>query len=124
MQNQHQDTGVEEKTVREYYRLVDAEDVDGLLDLFADDAVYDRPGYPTMRGRSDLARFYGGERVIAGGRHTLDRVVASTPQIAVTGSFEGVLKDGSETRVRFADFFVLDGPRIVQRDTYFFAPLV
>jgi ketosteroid isomerase-like protein len=124
MPNQSQDTDLEEATVREYYRLVDADDVDGLLALFADDAVYSRPGHPTMRGRADLARFYGGERVIARGRHTLDQVVVHNPQIAVTGSFEGVLKDGTEVGLRFADFFVFDGPRIVRRDTYFFAPLV
>ncbi len=124
MPNQSQDTGLEETTVREYYRLVDADDVDGLLALFTEDAVYSRPGYPPMRGRAEMARFYSGERVIARGRHTLDQVVAHNQQIAVTGSFEGVLKDGSEASLRFADFFVFDGPRIVRRDTYFFAPLV
>ena len=46
------------------------------------------------------------------------------PQIAVSGSFEGVLKDGTEVGLRFSDFFVFDGPRIVRRDTFFFAPLV
>ena len=55
MLNQSEHTGVEEATVREYYRLVDADDVDGLLALFADDAVYCRPGHPTMQGRADLA---------------------------------------------------------------------
>ena len=124
MPNQPQQTEVEEAAVREYYRLVDADDVDGLLDLFSDDAIYNRPGYPTMNGRDELAKFYGGERVIASGRHTVEKVVADNPQIAVTGSFEGVLKDGTETELRFADFFVFDGPRIARRDTYFFAPLV
>jgi ketosteroid isomerase-like protein len=116
--------GAEEATLREYYRLVDADDVHGLLALFADDAVYNRPGYPTMRGRADLTRFYSGERVIARGRHTLDRVVTSNPQVAVTGSFEGVLKDGTRVELRFADFFVFDGGRIARRDTFFFAPMV
>lgn len=124
MLNQPHDTETEEAAVREYYRLVDADDVDGLLDLFAADAVYSRPGHPVMRGRADLARFYGGERIIARGRHRLDQVVVHSPQIAVTGSFEGVLKDGTEVDLRFADFFVFDGPRIARRDTYFYAPLV
>jgi ketosteroid isomerase-like protein len=115
---------VEETTVREYYRLVDADDVDGLIALFREDAVYSRPGHPVMRGHADLARFYGGERVIAHGRHTLDQIVSHNPQIAVTGSFEGVLKDGTEVELRFADFFVFDGARIARRDTYFFTPLV
>ena len=118
------DTGLEETAVREYYRLVDAGDVAGLLALFADNAPYSRPGYPTMHGRDDLARFYGGDRVIDQGRHTLDRIVTNEPEVAVTGSFEGVLKDGTKVSLRFADFVVFGGPRIVRRDTYFFAPLV
>ncbi|NKZ08779.1 nuclear transport factor 2 family protein [Actinomadura latina] len=124
MLNQPQETDLEEAAVREYYRLVDAGDVDGLLDLFADDAVYSRPGHPVMRGRADLAVFYGGGRVIDRGRHTLDRVVAHGSQIAVTGAFAGVLKDGTEVDLRFADFFVFGGARIARRDTYFFTPLV
>ncbi len=124
MTNQPLEIEVEEATVREYYRLVDLDDVDGLLALFTDDAVYSRPGYPPMHGRAELAKFYGGERVIARGRHTLEQVVTHNPQIAVTGAFEGVLKDGSAAQLRFADFFVFDGARIARRDTYFFAPLV
>lgn len=116
--------GTHVATLREYYRLVDADDVEGLLALFTDDAVYNRPGYSAMCGRAALTKFYGGERVIARGCHTLDRVVTSNPQIAVTGSFEGVLKDGSEVALRFADFFVFDGSRIARRDTFFFAPMV
>nr|WSY54822.1 nuclear transport factor 2 family protein [Streptomyces sp. NBC_00886] len=113
-----------EAAVRAYYRLVDTDDVDGLLDLFAEDAVYHRPGYPAMRGHGELAEFYGGTRVIASGRHTLDQVVAQPSRIAVAGSFNGVLKDGTEVGLRFADFFEFDGPRIVRRDTFFHAPLV
>ncbi len=124
MQQQRPHPDLEEATVREYYRLVDANKVDDLLDLFAVDAVYSRPGYPVMHGRAELARFYRGERVIDCGRRTLDQVVVHNPQIAVTGSFEGALKDGTEVGLRFADFFVFDGPRIARRDTYFFAPLV
>lgn len=113
-----------EATVRAYYRLVDSGDVPGLLALFADDAVYRRPGYVDMRGHADLARFYGGERVIRAGRHTLDTVVAHGLQVAVTGEFNGVLKDDRAVSLRFADFFVFERRQIVRRDTYFFVPMV
>ncbi|MFG3497208.1 nuclear transport factor 2 family protein [Streptomyces sp. NPDC047928] len=111
--------------VREYYRRVDADDVPGLIALFAEDAVYRRPGYPPMRGHEGLSAFYNGERVIARGAHTVTSAVAESGRVAVNGVFEGVLKDGREVSLEFADFFVLDDEqRFTRRDTYFFAPLV
>lgn len=50
--------------VREYYSLVDDGDIGGLIELFAPDAVYHRPGYEPMQGRADLERFYRTQRVI------------------------------------------------------------
>jgi ketosteroid isomerase-like protein len=118
-------SGAADEAVRQYYRLVDDDDVDGLLDLFAPDAVYHRPGYPPLNGRADLARFYGGDRVIAAGTHLLHMVVADGDQVAAHGEFSGVLKDGREVRLRFADFFAVgaDG-RFARRDTFFFSPMV
>ncbi|MGW1129149.1 nuclear transport factor 2 family protein [Streptomyces sp. NPDC002526] len=111
--------------VREYYRLVDASDVPGLVSLFADEAVYRRPGYPPIEGHAGLESFYLGERVIERGRHTLDTVVADGRKVAVTGAFEGDLKDGRHVTLEFADVFVLDPDRrFVRRDTYFHTPLV
>ncbi|MFI9722806.1 nuclear transport factor 2 family protein [Streptomyces sp. NPDC052396] len=111
--------------VREYYRLVDSHDIPGLVSLFADDASYHRPGYRPMRGRAALNAFYSGERVIVRGRHTIVTTVAEANRVAVNGRFEGVLKDGSEVSLEFADFFLLDeDQRFARRETYFFAPLV
>ncbi len=41
------------------------------------------------------------------------------------GQFSGVLRDGKEVSLRFADFFTF-GPDglFATRDTYFFAPMV
>ncbi|MFE2289628.1 nuclear transport factor 2 family protein [Streptomyces sp. NPDC059452] len=111
--------------VRAYYRLVDADDVPGLIALFTEDAVYRRPGYPPMRGHEGLRAFYTGERVIASGRHTVTTLVADPGRVAVNGTFDGVLKDGREVSLQFADFFTLDDEqRFSRRDTFFFAPLV
>ncbi|MEU7622038.1 nuclear transport factor 2 family protein [Streptomyces hygroscopicus] len=93
--------------------------------LFAETAVYRRPGYEPMRGQADLMAFYTGERVIAEGKHTVVTTVADGRRVAVNGVFEGVLKDGREVSLEFADFFELDAAlRFARRDTFFFAPMV
>lgn len=111
--------------VGRYYELVDAGDVPGLVGLFTPDATYHRPGYDPLVGHEGLTAFYDGARVIREGRHTLSRVVATGGDVAVHGEFHGVLRDGAEVSLRFADFFQLapDG-RFARRDTFFFAPMV
>ncbi|NLE71169.1 MAG: nuclear transport factor 2 family protein [Actinomycetales bacterium] len=114
-----------EAAARRYYELVDAGDVDGVVGCFAEDAVYHRPGYAPMEGRAALAEFYGGERVIADGRHELDEVVVEGRRVAVHGRFVGTLKDGSAARVGFADFWVLDeADRATSRRSFFDTPAV
>lgn len=114
-----------EQAARRYYALVDAGDVDGVVGCFAEDAVYHRPGYAPMEGRAALAEFYGGERVIADGRHELDEVVVDGRRVAVHGRFVGTLKDGSAARVGFADFWVLDEEdRATSRRSFFDTPAV
>ncbi|TSD97284.1 nuclear transport factor 2 family protein [Skermania sp. ID1734] len=111
--------------VREYYERVDAGDVEGVVNMFAPDAEYQRPGYDPFIGHAALERFYGGQRVIKQGRHTVTSVIGNGGDVAVQGSFAGVLHDGSEVSLRFADFFrVTDGGAFARRDTYFFAPMV
>lgn len=114
-----------EEAVRRYYERVDAGDLAGILDCFADDAVYHRPGYPPMAGREAIAAFYDGERVIADGRHVLAALLVDGPAVAVHGRFTGTLKDGSEAVVGFADFWVLDGEyRAITRHSFFDTPAV
>ncbi|MDO5627380.1 MAG: nuclear transport factor 2 family protein [Mobilicoccus sp.] len=111
--------------VERYYRLVDADDVDGLVDLFAPDAVYRRPGYEPLVGHDALRAFYEGDRVIESGAHTVDHTVVGEESVAVHGRFEGVLRDGSSASLRFADFFTFaPNGAFATRDTFFFAPLV
>lgn len=110
---------------RRYYQLVDADDVDGVLDWFADDAVYHRPGYPPMRGRAALARFYGGERVIRSGSHALEEVLVHDSSVAARGRFRATLKNGSRVELGFADFLRYGGDgRVVERRTFFEVPAV
>lgn len=112
--------------VRQYYASVDAGDIGDLVALFSPDAVYDRPGYPIIRGREELTRFYRGTRVIDSGAHTLQQVTVEESIVAVHGKFTGVLRDGSRSSLRFADFFTLTPARdlIAGRITFFHTPLV
>lgn len=110
--------------VEQYYRLVDANALDEMFDLFADDAVYERPGYEPLKGKNAIEAFYRGTRVISSGRHLLDRVIVEDGAVAVEGSFAGELRDGSSASVRFADFFVLNNGKFAHRNTYFFAAAV
>jgi ketosteroid isomerase-like protein len=114
-----------ESRIRRYYELVDAGDVPALVDLFAPDARYCRPGYPPLVGHAELERFYREQRVIREGEHTLATLVAADDEIAVHGLFRGVLHDGERAELRFADFFRMTPEgRIACRDTFFFVPAV
>lgn len=111
--------------VRRYYTLVDDGDVQGVVGLFADSAVYERPGYDPIVGRDGLDAFYRGQRVIDSGSHTVVKLVVGASEAAVEGEFRGTLKDGSEVDLRFADFFRFGEDLLFEvRKTYFFAPMV
>ncbi|MFF2548190.1 nuclear transport factor 2 family protein [Kitasatospora sp. NPDC058063] len=111
--------------VRRYYQLVDAGDVPALVALFTPDARYHRPGYRPMVGHAELERFYRDQRVIRTGVHTLATVVTTDDEVAVHGLFRGVLHDGGEVELRFADFFRMTPQgRIAARDTFFHVPAV
>ncbi|GIF96870.1 nuclear transport factor 2 family protein [Catellatospora citrea] len=111
--------------VTDYYRYVDAGDINALVDLFSKDAVYHRPGFPPIVGHDGLLRFYASGRVIAHGRHQLHQIVADGSRIAVNGTFDGVLKDHTCVSLAFADFFTLAGDgRFQERRTFFGVPAV
>ncbi len=111
--------------VRRYYDLVDAKNIDGLLALFSDDAVYQRPGYPAFHGREAMRAFYTGQRIIEHGHHKLFTVISEDAQVSTRGEFRGQLKDGRSISVGFADFFTVgEGGLFTHRDTYFSMPAV
>lgn len=119
-----------------YYQLVDAGDVDGVVDWFTPNGIYHRPGYPPMEGADALREFYSGERVIESGQHHVDAVIVDGVRAAVYGRFVGRLKDGTAVSVGFADFLVYDhadgaqapaadgAARVIERRTYFDSPAV
>jgi hypothetical protein len=114
-----------ESVVRSYYELVDANRVEDMLTLFEDQAIYRRPGYEPLNGKSMLRSFYNGVRIVEHGSHQITRMISQDRFAAVVGCFEGRLKSGLQVNVRFSDFFSLNEQfLIVERDTFFFAPSI
>ncbi|WP_406292836.1 nuclear transport factor 2 family protein [Embleya sp. NBC_00888] len=112
-------------SVISYYRFVDSGRTEMLLDLFAEDAVYRRPGYEPFSGKAALKTFYSSERIIESGTHSIREMVTEGLNVAVSGDFVGILKDGCEIRLEFADFFTADKAGLFsERITFFFAALV
>jgi ketosteroid isomerase-like protein len=112
--------------VRSCYQLVDLRDFGALMDLFAEDAEYHRPGYQPIRGRAQLRSFYQQERVIETGVHVVEHLLICDDNIAARGSFAGVLKDRTEVLLQFVDFrqFRQNDQPFVRRTSYFFVPMV
>jgi ketosteroid isomerase-like protein len=111
--------------VEDYYAHIDAQDLASVIHLFADDAVYCRPGYEPLVGTTSIEAFYRHTRVIQGGEHQIEVLVQEGRDVAVRGVFRGRLRNGTEVDVRFADFWCFNREcRVARRDTYFFAPAV
>lgn len=72
-----------------------------------------------MVGRDAILDFYANERVIAHGRHVIDKVICEGNNVAVEGFFTGTLRKGPTVEVRFSDFFVFENGLISMRRTYF-----
>ena len=111
--------------VTELFRKIDSRDWEALPSSFAEDVVYERPGYDPLVGRDRVMKFYREERVIAGGEHRLERIVLDDGAGACWGRFVGVHKNGSALDEGFADVYTLDEQgRIKTRRSYFFRPAV
>ena len=106
------------ETVRSYYDLVDAGDYDRLVELFAEDVTYHRPGQPAIEGRAALREFYETGRPLSDGSHELADVVAGDgAAVAVRGRFAG-RQDGDRVAFGFADLHRFADGVIAERWTY------
>ena len=104
-------------TVREYYELIDAEEHDELIQLFAPDVHYERPGQASLDGREQLRTFYETQRPLDDGSHELHAVVADGDTVAVRGTFTGT-QDGQPVEFGFADFHEFEDGLIARRYTF------
>ena len=104
-------------TVVEYYRRVDAGDLEWVLELFADDSAYTR-AEAHYGSKAEIADFYRGDRKITG-VHTVREIFCDDGAVICNGVFDGHGADGSEKHVGFADFWVFDdNGRVTTRRTY------
>jgi ketosteroid isomerase-like protein len=111
------------RTITEMFKAVDACDWQALRLLYAEDCVYDRPGFPSIQGRDALTRFYAEARPIRTGRHTISRFIEDGAQLCAAGAFVGVLRSGANISLRFADIYVFSDGLISHRTTFFHTPL-
>lgn len=105
------------------FRAVDAERWSELEGFYHPGCTYDRPGFALIEGIDSVMGFYCNDRPIRSGVHLIEDVVESERTACAIGSFEGRLKSGSQISLRFADHYVFEADRIVQRRTFFYAPL-
>ncbi|GIF51427.1 hypothetical protein DFJ67_5155 [Asanoa ferruginea] len=103
---------------------VDRRDWPALGDLVTPDVVYDRPGYPTIRGVDEWLTFYRMTRIVATGQHRLVRVLADDAQGFCWGEFTGTTRGGQPVDVRFADWYAFRDGRVCQRRTFFYEPAI
>ncbi|WP_339102922.1 nuclear transport factor 2 family protein [Haloterrigena salinisoli] len=100
-----------------YYEYVDAGETDALLELFADDIRYERPGQGAIDGIEELREFYERDRPLEDGTHEVDRMIVVDGHAAVRGRFSGV-QDGDDVTFGFADHHEFEDGLIVERWSY------
>jgi uncharacterized protein len=109
--------------VRELFAAIDAEGWERLPDFFSPAIAYSRPGFPTICGISGIDHFYREVRQVRKGVHTIDEIVTERDGLACRGSFAGEMTNGDKIKADFADFCRFENGRIIERRTYFFAPV-
>jgi uncharacterized protein len=106
-----------ETVVEEYYDAVDNERYHDLVDLFAEDVRYERPGQGAITGREELREFYLEGRPLDEGSHELHDIVVEGTNAAVRGSFSG-RQHGGSVEFGFADFHEFEDGKIARRYTF------
>ena len=109
-----------EQSIRALFGVIDQQLWSSLPDYLAADVLYERPGYPPLRGLAEGLHFYEEIRIIAYGRHQIEHVVAQGEVAACWGRFTGMSRGERQLAERFADTYTFRHGRIVTRTTYFF----
>jgi ketosteroid isomerase-like protein len=93
--------------------------------IFADDVTYNRPGYAEIHGLGFLISFYRDERIIASGRHDLERVIGGeNGDIASWGRCTGITRQGASVEEMFSEVYCVEDGKIRSRRTFFYRPAV
>jgi ketosteroid isomerase-like protein len=101
---------------RAYYRALDGDDYELLVDLLAPGFVHDRPDQ-TIEGRDQFVQFMREERPLTDTSHPVDCVYRTQEEseVAVRGR---LLDPDGEVIVRFVDVFAFDDDGISRIDTF------
>src|SRR3989338_8687774 len=91
-----------EEVVMKYYLLVDRQDYPKMLDLFAENVIYQRCSQ-IIDGKEALKNFYYEDRDLRG-THLLETCLGNRDSVVIEGKFKGY-KENVPFTVRFADFF-------------------
>lgn len=102
-----------------YYHVVDRREFENLFRMFTDDVVYERGNYEPIVGMDAFREFYLEVRTIQAGNHTIEEMIVDGESVAVRGTFDGVLTNGSPVHLEFMDLHKFRGPLICRRYTYF-----
>ncbi|MCX5407105.1 MULTISPECIES: nuclear transport factor 2 family protein [unclassified Streptomyces] len=113
-----------ESLVARLFQVIDSRSWDRLGEVFAPDAVYERPGYPALEGLDRIRRFYEHERIITSGAHEVSQVTGGLAAAACWGRFQGADKDGKTLDEAFADTYLVRDGRIERRKTFFYRPAI
>jgi hypothetical protein len=105
------------------FAAIDACNWQALARLYADDCVYERPGFAPISGLDALIRFYVEVRPIRSGRHAVQVFVEDANCVCAAGRFDGALRSGEAISLEFADLYTIRDHRIASRKTFFFTPL-
>jgi ketosteroid isomerase-like protein len=110
--------------VKGLFGAIDGQEWDALPDFFAPDCRYERPGYEPIIGLPALLGFYAHERIIASGRHFVEKVAIAEDAIVCWGRFVGRSRSGRDLDEVFTDVYDLEADRIRLRRTFFFRPAI
>lgn len=104
-----------------YYPAIDRSDVEQILRLFAEDAVYQRADVE-YRHLPAIRKFFSEDRQIRG-RHVIDGFWAdeASRTVFVTGRFEGQGAAGDARSVGFADIWHFSDAELVSKRQTFLA---
>ena len=105
------------ENVLAYYRLLDEQQIDALLALYAGNIVYNRCG-TMIEGMPALSEFFHNQRGIQG-IHRVKDIITVERRVIVRGWFEGKTASDAPMELHFAEFYDFDDDdKICVRESY------
>lgn len=106
------------------FAAIDGNRWDDLQSMLAPDVVYERPGYPPIKGISEIMNFYRAVRNVVDGTHDLDVITERNDRIFCHGRFTGRNKSYQLIEVDFCDFYSLSSGLLSFRKTFFHVAVI